>query len=266
MLFKLYFGLLFKNDNKYVEFVKKNNSRIVNQSLYFFIISLFIYLGGSTAEKGHNLIVAIFIISGINLCLSFFICKRNDIIYYENIHKQKCRELSKEVVNLIYQLEMAFEKYKYDQQDIIFMIKGYKDELKWCDDIKETNEYNRLINKIKNHMKLAGESYKERMEYEKRRKEHFNKQQQTYNQYQYDRREQRYKNINNASEIVKSLQILGLPTNTTDYDIIKVKYRTLMKKYHTDLHQGLNSSKRDEYEEKCKEINNAHDELKRAFA
>jgi len=58
---------------------------------------------------------------------------------------------------------------------------------------------------------------------------------------------------NNDSRVSILLEILELPTDTRDMNIIKKQYRTLAKKYHPDTGNGS--------EEKMKKINVAYEEL-----
>ncbi len=63
----------------------------------------------------------------------------------------------------------------------------------------------------------------------------------------------------NPGSITKYLEVLGLPKDTSSWELIKARYRQLMKKYHPDYNSSSEALRISQ------KINNAYTELQRYF-
>lgn len=167
----------------------------------------------------------------------FFLLKK-----YLKMKKILTEIKNKELINLminkinqnLFLLYSFFIDIGLDKERIDFTINKFNNQFKEC---KKINDYEFLLNQIIN-------------DYEKYKNVYKNF---TINE------------LNEKQEIINALEILLLPENTKDFNLIKKQHRKLSKLYHPENKIYNNIDDNINLEQKQKEINQAYNILKKIY-
>lgn len=172
----------------------------------------------------------------------YFLKKRYKYLV-RSIVKKKKRKLYRLCAEKLNILEALLSRLDYlTRMDRVMILDNLWEELTCCTTVRD---YELLLKRINDNVR-----YFEDKVYEfERRKSNFK------SQYQSDYQPRSYDN-----SVLESFQILGLSPDTDDFQLIKTRYRQLIKKYHPDINKSSNAV------EKAQQINQAYKQLKTIFA
>ena len=234
LLLKFYWNSIFKYDKEHTIFIKRNIWSIYLATFIIQIcgiLSLLLYI--YNIYNNVIAILALFTSSVVNSFTVYIIIDKCREKYKQYEMLDKIKKLEPKVLEALERMNKAFESSKlFKIEEIMKHHYYFINKMKNC---KEPLHYNILIENIENFTRETL-NYKKRISREK---------------------------INNDASVISDknrlLTLLNLPLDTDDIEIVRKKYKKLIKLYHPDL------NKEKEAISKAIELNMAYTELKKIF-
>lgn len=174
--------------------------------------------------------------------LVYYCLKKRYKYLVRSIVRRRKRKLYRLCTEKLNMLEAFLNRLDYlTRMDRLMILNSLWEELTCCATIRD---YELLLKRINNNIYY----FEEKVHEFERRKSNFK------SQYQSDYQPRSYDN-----SVLESFQILGLSPDTDDFQLIKTRYRQLIKKYHPDINKSSNAV------EKAQQINQAYEQLKTVF-
>lgn len=234
MLLKFYWNSIFKYDKEHTLFIKRNIWSIylatfIIQIFGILILLLYIY----NIYDNVIAILALFTSSVVNSFTVYIILDKCSEKYKKYEILDKIKKLELKVLKALDKMRIIFENSKlFKMEEIMKHHYYFINKIKSC---KEPLHYNILIENIESFTR------------------------ETLNDKKRISREKTNDDSSILSDKNRLLTLLNLPVDTDDIEVVRKKYKKLIKLYHPDLNKEKDAIS------KAIELNMAYTELKKIF-